>query len=190
MCSSDLNAYWVTNGSATITSGNITGLSSYSAKTVTLNLASFSIASTTNGADATDYVRLGVSVDGGATFSDEIEVNGGTLGNAHWGFASGTGVATVTYDGNNAATVFAPAGGGARTTDGYSLLQLNLPSSVTQLIVRISMLNSSANEGWIVDDLNIYSDLGAITWAWASTPAGFSSTSQNPTSVAVSASTT
>jgi hypothetical protein len=48
--------YRINNGTATVTFANITGLASYTSKSVSLNLSSFSLGSQTNGADASDKV--------------------------------------------------------------------------------------------------------------------------------------
>ncbi|MFM7016449.1 MAG: beta strand repeat-containing protein, partial [Bacteroidota bacterium] len=173
------NSYWINNGTATITTGNITGLASYSSKKISVDLASFSIGSTSNGADGTDVVTIAVSLDGGTTYSNELSVNGGTSGNSYWSFTSGTGIATVTYDGNNSATIFAPTGGGARTTDGYSTLEVNLPENCSQAIIKITMLNNSTNEAWLVDNITLTGI--PTTFAWTSNPSGFTSSSQNVT---------
>jgi len=187
--SSPTTSYWVNNGTATVTTQNFTGLQNGAAKTVSMHLASFSIGSTNNGADSSDNVWVDISLDGGSTYSREIEVNGGSTGNAHWGFSSGTGVASVTYDGNNSATVFAPTGGGDRTTDGFKLLQITLPTSATQVRVRVRLFNNSGSEAWIIDDITVSQTI-VPTYSWTSNPAGFTSALQNPTGVTVSASTT
>jgi hypothetical protein len=174
---SGTTSYWINSGTATITTANITGLTNYSSKKVSLDLASFSIGSTANGADATDVVTVAISLDGGTTYSNELSVNGGATGNAVWSFTSGTGVATVTYDGDNTPTSFAPSGGGARTTDGFSLLEINLPNSATQVRIRVTMLNSSNSEGWVIDDIAL-TGLNA-SFAWTSVPSGFTSNLQN-----------
>lgn len=146
------NGYWINNGTATITCANVTGLGSYVGKTANFNLAAFSIGNTGNGLDGTDTVIISISLDGGTTYSDEIEIDGNS--NAYWAY-SATGVASSTYDGNNTTTVFAPATGGSRTTDGYSTISLNLPDSATQVRIKITMFNNSNNEGWVVDDLTV-----------------------------------
>ena len=186
---SSTTSYWVNSGTATITTQNFTGLQNGATKTVEMKLASFSIGSTGNGAESTDNVWVDISLDGGTTYSREIEVNGGTTGNAYWGFSTGTGVASVTYDGNNSATVFAPTGGGARTTDGFSLLKITLPTSATQARVRVRLFNNAGNEAWVIDDITVSQSI-VPTYSWTSTPSGFTSALQNPTGVTVSASTT
>ena len=185
---SPTTSYWVNNGSATVTTQNFTGLQNGAAKTVSMHLASFSLGATNNGADGADNVWVDISLDGGSTYSREIEVNGN--GNSFWSFSSGTGVASVTYDGNNSATVFAPAGGGARTTDGFKLLQITLPTSATQVRVRVRLFNNSGNEAWIIDDIVVSQTIVSPTYSWTSNPSGFTSALQNPPGVTVSASTT
>ncbi|MFM9056028.1 MAG: hypothetical protein ACKOQY_04985, partial [Bacteroidota bacterium] len=186
---SPTTSYWVNNGTATITTSNFSGLTNGASKSVSLRLASFSIGSTSNGAESSDYVRVAISLNGGSSYSSELEVNGGSTGNSFWGFSSGTGTATITYDGDNTRQVFAPSGGGVRTSDGYSTLVINLPTSATQVRVQVTMLNNSGNEAWVIDDI-VVSQTNNITYAWTSSPAGFTSSSQNPTGVSVSQTTT
>ncbi len=156
---SSTTAFGTTNTTSTITSANITGLGSYTSKYVEFRLASWSIASTGNGADGTDLVTLGVSFDNGSTYSNEIQIAGNS--NAYWHYSTGTGSATATYDGNNSPSVFTPAGGGARTTDGYSSIHLDLPVSCTQVRIRIIAVNNSTNERWTVDDIKLVGTLAS-----------------------------
>lgn len=182
---SPTTSYSANDETATITTQNFTGLTPGAAKFVTMRLAAFSIGSSSAGLDASDDVTVEISLNGGSTYSREIEVNGNN--NCHWGFTSGTGVAATTYDGDNTATVFAPAGGGARTTDGFSTLQISLPTSATQVRVRVTMSNSSNSELWVIDDIIVSR---GPTYSWTSAPAGFTSSLQNPTGVVVSGNTT
>ncbi|MFM7731135.1 MAG: hypothetical protein ACKO6L_08860, partial [Flavobacteriales bacterium] len=115
---SGTTGYRVVNGSATVTTANITGIGNYTSKSVSLDLASFSIGSTGNGADGPDNVIVAISLDGGTTWSNELQVNGNS--NAYLGYATGTGVASTIYDGNNVTVVFAPTAVGNRTSDGFS----------------------------------------------------------------------
>lgn len=142
----------VVNGTATLTSSNI-NTSSYSPVELTFSLATFSIGSTGNGADAADYVRVEISPNGGTTYYNTLEVAGNS--NAWWPY-SASGVALTEYDGDATTVFFAPAGGGSRTTDGYSFVRItNLPS-VTNLRIRITLFNNSANEQWVVDDFKVF----------------------------------
>ena len=56
---------------------------------------------------------------------------------------------------DNIPTRFVPAGGGTRTTDGYSTVTINLPGAATQARVRITGRNDNNNELWCVDDVRI-----------------------------------
>ena len=158
---SSSTARGISNGTASLTFSNTTGLGSYTAKYFELRLASFSVNSNGNGADAGDSVTVGISTDGGSTWSEEVKIIGNT--NAWWHYSTGTGVGSVTYDGNNTATSFTPAGGGSRTTDGYSTLRINLPDAGTQARIRISMKNDNLNERWLVDDVKLIGTLSGST---------------------------
>jgi hypothetical protein len=150
-------AFAASNTNATLTFNNVTGLASYTSKFLEFKLASWSIASTGNGADAADLVNVDISTDGGTTFSNELQVNGNS--NAYWHYSTGTGLATTVYDGNNTPTLFTPAGGGNRTTDGYSTVHIDLPNGCSQVVIRIRMLNNSTNERWSIDDLKLMGTL-------------------------------
>ncbi len=141
----------VNNGTAVVEFSSVNA-SSFTNVYFTCRLASFS-GSSGNGSETSDEVIVEVSTDGGSTWSQELEVRGNL--NCRWSFDSGTGLATTTYDGDNSTTVFAPAGGGNRTTDGYSTLVVDgLPNSAN-LRVRLTMNNNAGNEFWIVDDAEI-----------------------------------
>lgn len=144
----------VTNGSGTVTTSDVTGLAAYTGKYFEFRLASWSIGSTGNGADGADIVTVAISTDGGTVYSNEMTIAGNA--NAYWHYSTGTGVATVTYDGNNTPTAFAPAGGANRTTDGYSTIRVNLPDAGTQARLRITLFNNAAAERWTVDDIKIF----------------------------------
>jgi len=156
---SAISAFGTTNGSSTITSANVTGLASYTSKFFDFRLASWSLGSTGNGADGTDVINVDISLDGGSTFSNEIQIAGNA--NAYWHYSTGTGSAVVTYDGNNAPTNFAPTAGGNRTTDGYSTVRVDLPAGCTQAIIRIRALNNATAERWTVDDIRLFGTLSA-----------------------------
>ncbi len=151
--SSSNTAFRVTNQTATLLFDNMTGLATYHSKKIKLRAAAFSINSPSNGLDNGDKMIISVSLDGGATFSNELIVKGNS--NAYWHYTSGTGTATATYDGNNVATEFNPAGGGNRTTDGYSNLILKLPDSCTQVKLKIVLNNDSNNEAWLLDHVQL-----------------------------------
>jgi len=148
------SAYGVNNGTATLTSVNI-NTSAYSDIELSFRLASFSVGSTGNGADATDIVTVEVSPNGGTTWYSTIRVTGPTVSNAYWSFTSGTGIATTAYDGNTTPVNFAPAATGDRTTDGYSTVKVTGLPSASNLKVRVTLLNNANGEKWIVDDFKV-----------------------------------
>lgn len=142
----------ISNGTLTLTSNNI-NTTGYTNIELSFRLASFSIASTGNGADGGDSVKVEISPDGGTTWYRQIKVAGNN--NAYWGFSTGTGIATNSYLAQNQTTSFAPGGGGDRTTDGYSTVKVtNLPA-ITNLKVKITAINNSTNERWLIDDFKI-----------------------------------
>lgn len=136
------------SGSAVLTSSLI-NISSCSSAQLTFKLASFSIGGSGNGADAADNVKVEISPDGGTNYFNTIQINGNS--NAYWGYTA-TGVASTAYDGDVTPVSFAPAGGGVRTTDGYSTVTITGLPFVTNLLVRITLLNNSTNERWVIDN--------------------------------------
>ncbi|GAB5565631.1 MAG: hypothetical protein Wins2KO_26940 [Winogradskyella sp.] len=145
------------NGTVNITFTTV-DVSSYTDINLSFRLASFS-GTSGNGADGADEVEVYISTDGGSNYSKEIEIEGNN--NARWSFSSGTGIVNETYDGNNSAGIYTPVGGGNRTTDGYSIINLNgLPNS-SQLSVRIRLSNNSSNEDWVIDDVLLKGTLGS-----------------------------
>ncbi len=136
----------VTSGTAVFTSSLI-NTSSCTNPQLSLRLASFSIGSTGNGADGTDYCRIDISNNGGISYVTTLEVDGNA--NAYWGFTTSTGTASTSY---GTPLTIAPTGGGARTTDGYSTLIItNLPS-VSNLVIRITLFNNASAERWVIDN--------------------------------------
>lgn len=175
-----LNSYGigVTNGTAILTTGDI-NTSTCSGVQLSFKLAAFSIASTGNGMDAGDYVSIEISPDGGTTYYNTLQVNGNS--NAYWAYATGTGTANTAYDGNVTPVTIAPAGGAARTTDGYSSLIVTGLPIVTNLRVRITLLNNAASERWVMDNFILS---GSCTSCTAPT------TTISPTTQTVCANTT
>ncbi|MDD4992345.1 MAG: T9SS type A sorting domain-containing protein [Paludibacter sp.] len=161
----------VVNGSATLTSTSDINTTGYSGIQLAFRLASFSIASTGNGADAGDIVTVEVSPNSGTTWYSTARVLGNT--NAYWGY-SATGNASTAYDGNATSVDFAPAGGGSRTTDGYSTVTVTSLPATTTLRIRITMLNNASGEEWAIDDIKI-----------TGTPAILAPTITSPTSSSI-----
>ena len=131
---------------------NITGLNPDNTYTVKFRLASSISGSTasTAGNDAADYILVQLSTDGGGTYSNEIRISGNN--NAKWDY-SATGIASKTANGTQ--TNFAPAGGGLRTSDGYSTVELTLPAGSTQCAVDIYARANSNGEEWWIDNVEL-----------------------------------
>ncbi|MFT3794761.1 choice-of-anchor D domain-containing protein [Flavobacterium sp.] len=142
----------VINGTANITMANI-NTTQYNDIELNLRLASLAV-TTGEGADAADRVMVSVSSNGGATWSNEIEVVGNT--DAKWSFTSGTGIATAAFDNNNVLTTFNPGSGGYLTTNGYSTLSISGLPKVTGLVIRVTVTNNSANEIWAIDNVTLF----------------------------------
>jgi len=124
-------------------------VSCYTNISLSIRLAAFSLTNATNGMDASDNVQVFISTNGGGAYTNYLQVNGNS--NAYWAY-SATGLATTAYP---TVTAFTPAGGGSRTTDGYSTLTItSLPASGS-LVVKIVALNNSANELWVLDDFKL-----------------------------------
>jgi hypothetical protein len=166
-----------TTGTATLTSIANINTTGYSNIQLSLRLAAFSINSNSNGLDANDNVTVDVSTNGGGAYTNILTVTGNS--SAYWAYSTGTGIASTNYP---TPATFAPSGGGNRTSDGYSTLVINSLPATAQLRVRVTLVNTSTNERWVVDDFKI---TGVIpnSFAWSSVPAGFTSPVQNPGSV-------
>ncbi len=149
---SAITAFGAQNTTATITFDNVTNLSSCVNKFFEFRLAAFSIGSTGNGMDTGDEVLVAVSLDGGATYSNEVRINGNS--NAYWGYGA-TGLASAVYDGDNTPSPYQPGGGGNRTIDGYSTVRIDLPNAASQARLRITLLNNATAERWVIDDVKL-----------------------------------
>ncbi len=198
-------SYQVNNSTATLTFDAI-NTSGYTGVQLTLRVAAFSIGTSANGLDDTDYVEVQISPDGGINYYPTVKVKGITSGyGARWSFAGGTANASTAYDGNATVVQFAPTGGGDRTTDGYSTITITSLPAVSTLHVKVIMLNDDSHERWVIDDLQITgtpsapptagnngpicagstlnltaSTISGATYAWTG-PNGFTSALQNPT---------
>lgn len=141
----------VISGTATLTSSDI-NTTGYSSIQMTVRVAAFSIGSTGNGMDGTDILTVEVSPNGGTNYYSTCRILGNN--NAYWAYGA-TGNASTAYDGNATPVDFTPAGGGSRTTDGYSTMTITgLPSS-SNMKIKITMLNNASAEQWVIDDFNV-----------------------------------
>ena len=145
----------VNNATGNIIFGPI-DTSKYENISFTIHLASFA-SSSSEGADAGDFVRLSVK-NGSAAYSKELVVKGKDYGNNRWSFTSGTGIAEVVYDGDNSVQIFQPTTSGDVTTEGYSTLKItNLPIT-NSLEIKLRVENTNSDEIWVLDDAVLTGD--------------------------------
>ena len=140
-----------TNTTATIT---LAAVNTSLYDDVELNIKLSAMAATSaQGLDAADKVIVSISADNGATWSNELQVSGST--DAKWTFASGTGIAATTYDGNNVITPYTPATAGFLTSNGYGTLSVSGLPKVSNLQVRLTVTNN-ADEVWAIDNVGLF----------------------------------
>ncbi len=143
----------------------------------------FTSTATTRGVDAADYITVQLSTNGGTSYVNELRVTGNS--NAFWDYNT---AASYTKTANGTLTTIGPAAGGNRTTtgDGYSVIQLNIPSGTTQIAIDIFARANSAGEEWWMDNFELtrtggplpvellyfegttYSSFNSLKWATAS----------------------
>ena len=142
----------VSNATATLTSAaiNTTGNNFI---TFRIRVMAMSLSSTSNGMDASDFVRVEISPNNGANYYNTVEITGNS--NCYWSYSGGTGIANANYDGNATPVSYAPAGGGSRTSDGYGTIRIDGIPAVSQLRVRITMDCSSNSERWVIDNAQL-----------------------------------
>lgn len=127
------------------------GLNSASTYIFKFKLASISINPTVNlaaGVDASDYVQVEYSTNG-VTFTPEIKIVGGS--NSYFPFSS-LGSMLKTVNGSNTSYT-------SSTASPLSLIQLSLPSGLSQLSFRIILATNAVGESWLVDDVELVETL-------------------------------
>jgi len=117
---------------------------------VQLNVGSYRFTSTgpNSGIDASDYIDVQVSTDGGLTYNSEVRITGNS--NAYWDFNSKTVSKVV----NGNLDIYTPAGGGDRTLagDGYSIIELIFPLGTRQIAIDVLAVVDRAGEEFWFDD--------------------------------------
>lgn len=109
---------------------------------------------TNNGADGADFVRVEVSLNGGTTYTQVVEVLGNT--NAQWLY---TAVNTATTAYSSPIAVIPAAGGDRTSTDGVGRVEL-LAIPAGDIKIRIILANDSPDEYWAVDDVKLSTSVG------------------------------
>ena len=149
------------NGSSPIESGtyilsNMTGLDPSATYTLKFRAGAYRFAgptAATAGNDAGDYFDVQYSSDGGVTYTTEMRVRG--FSNAYWDYNTNA-TALKVIDGTM--TTYQPTAGGDRTStgDGYSVIELTIPTGVSQLEFRIPARVNSRGEEWWFDDFELW----------------------------------
>lgn len=110
-------------------------------------LASLRVTSTasTRGIDASDYIYVQLSKDGGVTYINEIQIRG--LFDSYWTY-SATGVISKTANGS--LTVYQPTSGGNQeaTGKGYAYVELVISGTSNIAIDIFARANASGEEWW------------------------------------------
>lgn len=169
----------VSNKTVTLTSSSI-NTALYEEINLTMNLASFSVNSSGNGADAGDTFTISISSDNGTSYRDVLMIKGNS--NACWGFSDAL-KKSVDFAGTTVVTTFTPDAN-LNTDKGFGNLEiLNLPS-VSNLKVKIAIVNDNNNELFVIDNFQIKGKL-KVTCA-APTNASILTTTSTPTTASIS----
>ncbi|UGS23821.1 GEVED domain-containing protein [Flavobacterium channae] len=145
-----LRSFQINNATSTLTFDDI-NVSGYNSVSVIIRVSSIST-NTTNGADATDYIRTFVKLDAGTFLTNtqanaDIAVNGNS--NSRWGY-------NTTGNTTNAGTNSVVAGtSGTNNGTIYSTLIINIPNGTSLVGLRINSLNNDTTEVWCIDDVEI-----------------------------------
>jgi len=99
-----------------------------------------------NGVDASDYIKVYLATDGGAySANPALTINGAS--NARWGFTN-DGI-TVNYNSNDTVT----ASAGTNNSPIYSNIKVKIPNGFSKIQFKIEASNNSSSEFWNIDDV-------------------------------------
>jgi predicted secreted protein len=154
------------NGTSTLTFSN-QSLAGYSNVRLKVRLAGMSV-NNSDGIDNSDFVAIAIAANGGS-FLDQLRVtsNGNATANRRWAF-SGANTATRLYSTSSILT--ATTGGGS---NGISTMEITFPTAITEVQVKITLLNNSANERWVIDDVIIEGCPSVTAFAYPSVSASY-----------------
>jgi hypothetical protein len=132
---------------------NVTGLNPSNSYYFSFRLGSYRIfnTGTTSGNDTPDYIEVSYSTNNN-TYTSEIKITGST--NAYWNYNN---MGFISKTANGTLSTYGPSAGGNRTStgDGYSIINLDLPSGITQCAIRIYCRVNSDGEEWWIDNLEL-----------------------------------
>ncbi len=116
----------------------------------TFRLAAFAV-NGTDGPDASDYMTVAISTDGGTNWYDQIKITGAG-GSTSWAY-SASGEASRIFSTAAVTTLAAPAS--SLSTLGFSTINIRIPNTTNQARIRITLRSSTANERWCVDNVEL-----------------------------------
>lgn len=126
--------------------------------TFRFRLGSYRITSTAagSGVDATDYVTVQLSTNGGVTYVNEMRITG--FSNAYWNYNGAIASKTAT----GLQTIYGPTAGGNRTStgDGYSIIELTIPAGVSNIAIDLYCRVNAAGEEWWIDNISLTKNTG------------------------------
>ncbi|HEX8424719.1 T9SS type A sorting domain-containing protein [Hymenobacter sp.] len=130
---------------------------------IQFRLAAWSMNSRNGGVDNNDFVRVFVSVDGGISYQNTLEVRGNQQeitrqNNSWWNYSSESSVANTVYDGDNTPFVFRPRTLGDNTGQGLSTVRVTLPSTVNEVRFYVEARTTDNDERWTMDEFLIGSN--------------------------------
>jgi hypothetical protein len=141
--------------SGTYILSNITGLNSTKTYMFRFRAGSYTFSdpnAATAGVDVGDYFDVRYSINNGMNWITEMRITG--FSNATWNYNTNA-IASKTATGSM--TTYSPAAGGDRTStgDGYSIIELTLPSGITQVRFQIPTRTNANGEEWWFDDFEL-----------------------------------
>ena len=148
LASSGTYGYLISSGAATLTSKAI-NTNAVTNPSLSFKLSALSYLATGNGIDQSDYLYVDISPDNGTTWYSTLRVSS-SISNGAWAFGA-AGTASTPYDGDVTAVIFSGNGSGT----GIGTVQITGLPNVSQLRVRIQMINNAAAEAWVIDDFKI-----------------------------------
>jgi hypothetical protein len=112
-------------------------------------------AAATAGTDIADYFDVRYSINNGATWVTEMRITG--FSNATWNYNN---LAIASKIANGTMTTYSPSAGGDRTStgDGYSVIELILPTGITQVRFQIPTRANADGEEWWFDNFELIED--------------------------------
>lgn len=140
-----LRSFQTNNGSAILDFAEV-DVSNFDSITLTIRVSS-TPATTGNGNDGPDFVRLFTALNG-APFAATADISLNGNGNARWGFDATLAASTTagTY-----IILQAPQVG--TSTNNYSTLTINIPDSASSVDFRLMTFNDNSGEFWNIDSV-------------------------------------